>query len=130
MSFQIKIVTPSSLAYEGEAVEVVIPGFKGQYGVLPSHAQILTLSKPGILSIFPENGDVKRYVIDKGFVEFSNNSLTALVDIFEPVDAVNKESASSRLQELDAELEKLSSTDPKYIQLSNERNLAQVRMDA
>ena len=130
MSFQIKIVTPSSLAYEGEAVEVVIPGFEGQYGVLPSHAQILTLSKPGILSIFPENGDVKRYVIDKGFVEFSNNSLTALVDIFEPVDAVNKESASSRLQELDAELEKLSSTDPKYIQLSNERNLAQVRMDA
>ena len=52
MSFRIKIVTPSALAYEGNASEVVVPGFEGQYGVLPSHAQILTLSKPGVLSIF------------------------------------------------------------------------------
>ena len=41
MSFRIKIVTPSSLAYEGSASEVVVPGFEGQYGVLPSHAKSL-----------------------------------------------------------------------------------------
>ena len=68
MSFRIKIVTPSSLAYEGSASEVVVPGFKGQYGVLPSHAQILTLSKPGILSIFSEEGEASNYIIGKGFV--------------------------------------------------------------
>ena len=69
MSFRIKIVTPSALAYEGNASEVVVPGFEGQYGVLPSHAQILTLSKPGVLSIFSEKGEASNYVIGKGFVE-------------------------------------------------------------
>ena len=130
MSFKIKIVTPSSLAYEGEASEVIIPGWGGQYGVLPSHAQILTLSKPGMLSIFSENGDAQKFVIGKGFVEFSNNTLTALVDVFEDVSSVDKEAAKGRLKDLDLELENLSPTDAKYAQLSNERDLEHARIES
>ena len=130
MSFQLKIVTPSSLAFEGVASEVIIPGWGGQYGVLPSHAQILTLSKPGILTIFSEKGESQRYVIGKGFVEFSNNTLTALVDVFENTDAIEKEVIKERLNNLDVELEKLSPTDAKYTQLANQRDLEQARLEA
>ena len=130
MSFRIKIVTPSALAYEGSASEVVVPGFEGQYGVLPSHAQILTLSKPGVLSIFSEKGEVGNYIIGKGFVEFSNNTFTALVDVFETLDSIDKDASSGKLKELNIERDQLSPTDAKYIQLTNEIELEQARLNA
>ena len=130
MSFRIKIVTPSSLAYEGSASEVVVPGFEGQYGVLPSHAQILTLSKPGVLSIFSEKGEASNYIIGKGFAEFSNNTFTALVDVFETIDSIDKDVSSGRLKELNIERDQLSPTDAKYVQLTNEIELEQARLDA
>ena len=130
MSFRIKIVTPSALAYEGSASEVVVPGFDGQYGVLPSHAQILTLSKPGVLSIFSEKGEVGNYIIGKGFVEFSNNTFTALVDVFETLDSIDKDASSGKLKELNIKRDQLSPTDAKYIQLTNEIELEQARLNA
>ena len=130
MSFRIKIVTPSALAFEGSASEVVVPGFEGQYGILPSHAQILTLSKPGVLSIFSEKGEASNYIIGKGFVEFSNNAFTALVDVFEAIESIDKDVSSGRLKELNIERDQLSPTDAKYIQLTNEIELEQARLDA
>ena len=130
MSFRVKIVTPSALAYEGSASEVVVPGFEGQYGVLPSHAQILTLSKPGVLSIFSEKGEVGNYIIGKGFVEFSNNTFTALVDVFETLDSIDKDASSGKLKELNIKRDQLSPTDAKYIQLTNEIELEQARLNA
>ena len=84
-----QVFTPSSLAFEGVASEVIIPGWGGQYGV-PSHAQILTLSRlPGVLTIFSERENRHRY---RGFGDHSN-TLTALVDVFETIDAIDEDAS-------------------------------------
>ena len=44
----IKIVTPKSIAFEGSSDMITGPGFNGEFGVLPNHAQFLTLNDPGL----------------------------------------------------------------------------------
>ena len=87
-------------------------------------------NRSSLLTIFSEKGEPQKYVIGKGFVEFSNNTLTALVDVFETIDAIDKDVAKGNMKNLDAELENLSPTDAKYAQLVAQRDLEQARLEA
>ena len=93
MSLSIKIVTPASLAYEGNAEEIIVPGWSGQYGVLSHHANMLTLSKPGVLNLRQDLTKVtdedKKFLVGKGFVEISNSHLTVLVDLCENIEDID-----------------------------------------
>jgi F0F1-type ATP synthase epsilon subunit len=41
MALTVEIVTPTSVAYSGEANEVLAPGFLGEFGILPEHTLYL-----------------------------------------------------------------------------------------
>jgi F-type H+-transporting ATPase subunit epsilon len=44
---KVKIITPDRVVLEEEAEFVVIPGHSGELGVLPGHARLFSLLKPG-----------------------------------------------------------------------------------
>ena len=77
MSVALKIVTPSRIALESEAGEVQIPGHYGEYGVLPAHAQMLTLTQPGVVTIHGGK-DAGRLLVGKGLAEVGPGSITLL----------------------------------------------------
>ena len=43
------LITPTAVAYEGDAELVIAVGTEGEEGILPSHAPFLTALRPGIL---------------------------------------------------------------------------------
>ena len=76
--FKIEIVNPEkSFLTKNDVLEVIIPAFEGEMGILKDHISIISFLKPGILKILSKSGDESFYVED-GIVEFKNNNLSIL----------------------------------------------------
>tara|TARA_B100001057_G_scaffold279248_1_gene279516 strand:+ start:159 stop:551 length:393 start_codon:yes stop_codon:yes gene_type:complete len=76
--FKVEIVNPEkSFLSKEDAIQVVVPAFEGEMGILKDHISIISFLKPGIVKIYTKSGEEKFYVED-GIVEFKNNNLSIL----------------------------------------------------
>ena len=76
--FKIEIVNPEqSFLVKEDALEVVVPAFEGDMGILKNHISIISFLKPGIISIYSKSYEEKFFVED-GIIEFKNNNLSIL----------------------------------------------------
>jgi len=76
--FKIEIVNPEKYFLSKEdVIEVVVPAFEGEIGILKDHISIISFLKPGLLKIFSKSTEEKYYIED-GIVEFKNNNLSIL----------------------------------------------------
>ena len=86
--FPLVIVTPSSMAYEGDARSVLAPGADGYFEVLIGHVPMLTSLQPGILTIRNAGGRT-RYTVSGGFVEVLRSNVTILAETIEEVGDID-----------------------------------------
>ena len=100
-NFQLRIITPDRLFYEGEAEMVEFNTTEGQIGVLPGHIPMTVILKPGILKIYePENE--KEAALHAGFAEILSDKITILAEIVEwpeEIDVQRAENARERAEE-------------------------------
>ena len=76
--FKIEIVNPEkSFLVKDDVLEVVVPAFEGEMGILKDHISIISFLKPGIIKILSKSGD-ENYYVEDGIVEFKNNNLSIL----------------------------------------------------
>ena len=76
--FKIEIVNPEkSFLVKEDVLEVVVPAFEGEMGILKDHISIIVFLKPGIIKILSKSGD-ENYYVEDGIVEFKNNNLSIL----------------------------------------------------
>jgi F-type H+-transporting ATPase subunit epsilon len=96
MPLKVDIVTAERLVYSEEGVdEVVAPGIEGELTVLPMHAPLMTMIKPGIMRIVKGNEDIDM-AITGGFLEVRDDRVTILADAAEraeDIDVVRAEEA-------------------------------------
>ena len=71
--FNVEIISPESKILVSEATEVTIPSYEGQMGILKGHIPLITFLRPGF--IFIKNLEEKKFYVEEGTVEFSNNNL-------------------------------------------------------
>ena len=85
--FKIEIVNPEkSFLVKEDAIEVVVPAFEGEMGILKDHISIISFLKPGIIKILSKSGE-ENYYVEDGIVEFKNNNLSILTSsIFNLID--------------------------------------------
>ena len=76
--FKIEIVNPEkSFLSKEDVIEVVVPAFEGEMGILKDHISVISFLKPGIIKIFSKSGE-ENYYVEDGIVEFKNNNLSVL----------------------------------------------------
>lgn len=80
--FQLKIITPERIFYEGQASMVEFNTTEGEIGVYKNHIPMTVIIKPGILTITEADG-VKKAAMHAGFVEILQDSVTILAEIIE-----------------------------------------------
>ena len=100
-TMHVEVVTAEHKLYSGEADTVQAPGLKGELGILPHHAALLTTLSPGALSI-KLAGAEETIFVSGGFLEVSNNNVTVLADAAEhaeDIDQARAEEARRRAQE-------------------------------
>ena len=88
--FKIEIVNPEkSFLVKEDVLEVVVPAFEGEMGVLKDHISIISFLKPGIIKILSKSGD-ENYYVEDGIVEFKNNNLSILTSSIFNVTELDK----------------------------------------
>tara|TARA_B100000287_G_C20043681_1_gene547508 strand:- start:99 stop:491 length:393 start_codon:yes stop_codon:yes gene_type:complete len=94
--FKIEIVNPDkSFLSKEDVIEVVVPAFEGEIGILKDHISIISFLKPGIIKISSKTGEDKFYVED-GIIEFKNNTLSVLTSSIYDLKVMEK----NKIQEL------------------------------
>jgi F-type H+-transporting ATPase subunit epsilon len=78
-SLHLDFVSPESVLFSGDVDQVDLPGAEGDLGILPGHAPLVTVLRPGIVTIFRDNTRVP-FVVVGGFAEVSPAGLTVLAD--------------------------------------------------
>jgi F-type H+-transporting ATPase subunit epsilon len=78
-SLHFEFVSPEAVLFSGEVDQVDLPGAEGDLGVLPGHAPMVTLLRPGIVTIMRE-GRREPVVVVGGFAEMGPSGLTVLAD--------------------------------------------------
>ena len=94
--FKIEIVNPEkSFLSKDDVIEVIVPAYEGEMGILKDHISIISFLKPGIITIFSKSGEDKFYVED-GIVEFKSNNLSVLTSSIFNLKEIEK----NKLQDL------------------------------
>ena len=111
--FTVEIISPDQTILKQETNEVIIPSFEGQMGILNNHIPLITFLRPGIITIKAEGE--KRFYIEEGTVEFSNNNLLILTST--AIDLVNfdKSRINEMLQKVEAILNNEISDKDRYV---------------
>jgi F-type H+-transporting ATPase subunit epsilon len=97
--YQLSIVTPDRVFYEGEIASLTAPGSGGYLGVLTGHAPLLTPLAAGKLSFRDEAGKNFLAALSGGFLEVSKKGAIVLADSIEfpnEIDRARCEKASER----------------------------------
>ncbi len=100
-SFQLRIITPDRVFYQGEVEMVEFNTTEGQVGILPGHIPLTVIVKPGILRI-SEAEQEKIAALHSGFVEVLPDEVIVLAEIIEwpeDIDAERAEAALERAKE-------------------------------
>ena len=114
--FSVEIVNPErSFLSKEDVMEVVIPAFEGEMGILKDHISIISFLKPGIIKIFTKSTEEKFYVED-GIVEFKNNNLSILTSSIFNLRDLKKDKLKELLEKAEEDLNKDSNNDQfKYL---------------
>ncbi len=98
MPMTLEIITAERQVFSDEVDMVIAPGFDGQLGILPRHAPLMTMLKPGELMV-RKSGEVDIHVaVSGGFMEVLGNRVSVLADACERSDEIDEERAEQAIQ--------------------------------
>lgn len=79
-TLRLSIVTPNGMIFDGDVKSVTLPGKEGEFGVLPSHASLVSALTVGVIEIVKANSDTEAVAINWGHVKVSESAVDILVD--------------------------------------------------
>ena len=111
--FTVEIISPDQTILKQETNEVIIPSFEGQMGILNNHIPLIAFLRPGIITIKAEGE--KKYYVEEGTVEFSNNNLLILTSTARNLANFDKSSIIKLLQKAESNLNTESTDKDRYV---------------
>ena len=109
--FKIEIVNPEkSFLVKEDVLEVVVPAFEGEMGILKDHISIISFLKPGIIKVFSKSGD-ENYYVEDGIIEFKNNNISILTSTIFAIADLDKSKQGDLLKKAEEEASKAEIND-------------------
>ncbi len=111
--FTVEIISPDQTILKQETNEVIIPSFEGQMGILNNHIPLITFLRPGIITIKAEGE--KKFYVEEGTVEFSNNKLLILTSTARDLANLDKSLINKLLEKAEANLNTDTTDKERYV---------------
>ena len=113
-TFTVEIISPSETIIKSDTIEVIIPSYEGEIGILKDHIPLITFLRPGLIKIISETEKI--YFIEEGTVEFANNNLLILTSTAKQVSELEKEDITKLINEAEEKINDKDLTDKdKYL---------------
>lgn len=126
-TLQFSLVSPEKVLLDQPVSMVVIPGLEGDIGVLPGHAPLLTLLRPGVVTVYEEEKILVKIFVNGGFSEVTPDKCVALVPEGTPLEALEKGALEIEIKNL---LEDMADSKTEKERKGTEQslNIAQAKM--
>ena len=108
--FQLKIVTPDGLIYDGQAEELVVRTTSGDLGILAGHINCVAPLGMGRATVIIE-GKRRYAACIGGMISVVNSAVTLVPTTFEWAESIDAARAEAAQQRAEAVLHKKDSTD-------------------
>lgn len=94
ITLHLSIVSAEQEIFSGIAEMVVATGELGELGIVPGHAPLLTLLKPGEIRVMMPNQTVPEvYYVSGGMLEVQPDGVTVLADTVERAESIDEAAA-------------------------------------
>jgi F-type H+-transporting ATPase subunit epsilon len=126
---QLDIVSAEREIFSGLVEMVVATGELGELGLVPGHAPLLTLLKPGEVRLTLPGGKQELYYISGGMLEVQPHHVTVLADAVERADDLDEAAAlAAKKRAEEAIANKNADIDYSLASTELARALAQIRL--
>ena len=109
-TFDLSLVTPEGVAYEGEAQMLIVPGAAGEIGVLARHAPLVAMLRAGEIRV-KIGGDWQTFAAGPGYFTIKQDRAVVLVDDAVRAEDIDVEQARREVEEARALLERAAGGD-------------------
>lgn len=99
--FELKIIEPDGMFFEGEGEFLEFTSVEGQMGVYKNHIPLTTILEPCVVKIHA-NGETKKAAVLGGFIEIQKERITILAEDAnwpEEIDVERAKAAKQRAEE-------------------------------
>lgn len=76
----VELISPERVVFEGQVKSLVLPGVEGDMTILPGHAPLVTMLRPGMIFATDPEGRPKRAFAMRGLAEVTPTKVTILSD--------------------------------------------------
>ena len=100
-NFDLEIITPDRVFYQGQASMIEFNTTEGEIGVYKDHIPLTVIIKPGVLTITSEDEKTKA-ALHSGFATIMQDKVTILAEVIEwgdEIDESRAEAARERAEE-------------------------------
>jgi ATP synthase F1 epsilon subunit len=115
--FKVEIINPEkSFLSKEDVVEVVVPAFEGDMGILKDHISIISFLKPGLVKVIDTASNDETYYVEDGIIEFKNNCLSILTSNIFDIKKIDKNKVRDILAKAEQEYQNQEISDEaKYL---------------
>merc|ERR1712066_42408 len=92
---------PNAVHYtDADVRQIDVPSFSGSFGILPNHVPALAVLKPGVVTVYEEDGEVKKFFVSSGSVTVNEDaSVQILAEEAHKIDSIDVNEAKTALAE-------------------------------
>ena len=106
--FELKIIEPDGMFFEGEGEFIEFTSVEGQMGVYKNHIPLTTILEPCVVKIHA-NGETKKAAVLGGFIEIQKERITILAEDANWPEEIDVERAKAAKQRAEERLSKKDS---------------------
>lgn len=125
-TFELKIIAPDRIFYEGAVEFVEFNTIEGIIGIYPSHIPVTTVISPGVLMI-KTSMETKEAALHSGFVEILGEKVTILAEAVEWPDDIDLKRASEAKVRAERRLSE-DAQDGKRAELALKRSMVRLQL--
>jgi F-type H+-transporting ATPase subunit epsilon len=99
-TFHFELVSPEKIAFSGAVDQVDVPGSEGDFGVFAGHAPLISLLRPGIMTVY-SGGEQTKIVVLGGFAEVGPDGLTVLANVATAIEDIDRAAVQAQIAEME-----------------------------
>ena len=118
----VNLLTPEGAVFGDKVSMALVPGTKGEMGILPDHIPLIFKLEPGIVTIYDGSKVVEKKFVFGGFGRVCGGELNIMADRVGEVDELKVDDARKELTQLEQDILKIEDK-AQYKETENRANI-------
>lgn len=119
-SYHLHVVSVEKEIFNGIVKKIQISGIEGEMGIYPGHSPLITLIKPGTLSLLNVDNHIEHMYLSGGIIEVQKNVVTILADTVIRATELDEQKAQESKRLAESKIKHLQYGDVNYIKIAAE----------